>query len=311
MHINPNILSIFVRKLLLLFRVANAHYFHLLLFIVKAICHHGGIGTTFTAIRAGKPSIIVSFFGDQFFWGNTVHGSRAGFHISPRKRYDLEYWTRAIRCVMQEEVSKAANELRAKILNEDGCRKAVQSFHHNLPSQTIQSDLESSYAACYHIRTYLLNVSRPVAEVLVITGDLDESELSLLSTRKWTFSHLPTNQPSRYRESDDNEPGTYCQTYNNTVWRTRNGKNAIYVGKSLLYGNNYVNQYIPSGWYYLDDSNCWMPETVPLTGIMMEISELDMASYVSGFSREVCWQIRHDFDVIRRNHEEANAVTTL
>jgi len=43
----------------------------------------------------------------------------------------------------------------------------------------------------------------------------------------------------------------------------------------------------------------------------MEISDLDMASYVSGFSREVCWQIRHDFDVIRRNHEEANAVTTL
>lgn len=37
------------------------------LFIVSAVCHHGGAGTTAAGLRAGKPTIIVPFFGDQFF----------------------------------------------------------------------------------------------------------------------------------------------------------------------------------------------------------------------------------------------------
>ncbi|CAF4415893.1 unnamed protein product, partial [Adineta steineri] len=45
---------------------------------VVAVCHHGGAGTTAAGLRAGKPTIIVPFFGDQFFWGSMVSKSGAG-----------------------------------------------------------------------------------------------------------------------------------------------------------------------------------------------------------------------------------------
>ena len=34
---------------------------------VSAVVHHGGAGTTAVAMAAGKPSVVVPFFGDQFF----------------------------------------------------------------------------------------------------------------------------------------------------------------------------------------------------------------------------------------------------
>jgi hypothetical protein len=301
-----------VRKLSLLFTEWQTHsifIFHH--FIVNAVCHHGGIGTTSAAIRAGKPSIIVSFFGDQFFWGNIVHSKKAGFHIPPKKRYDLQYWVEAINHVMKEKVSENAIKLQDYIRDEDGCYNGVQSFHRNLPLEILErmkSDLEPSYAACYHIRKYSLKVSRPVAEVLVITGLVSESDLSPLSTRKWTFSYSPDNRPSRFTESDYDERATYCQMHNNGISRLQNGRRQVYVGKSQLYGTNNVNQRIPAGWYDLDDSTCWMSKTVSPTDQTTGISSLDMASNVSGFSIEMCRQIRHDFAEITRRHEEANAM---
>jgi len=37
---------------------------------MAAIVHHGGAGTTAAALRAGIPSVVVPFFGDQPFWGD-------------------------------------------------------------------------------------------------------------------------------------------------------------------------------------------------------------------------------------------------
>ena len=41
--------------------------------VVDAVVHHGGAGTTAAGIKAGKPTWICPFFGDQFFWGEVVH----------------------------------------------------------------------------------------------------------------------------------------------------------------------------------------------------------------------------------------------
>lgn len=45
---------------------------------VKAAVHHGGAGTTAAALRAGLPTLVVPFGGDQPFWGNRVHASGCG-----------------------------------------------------------------------------------------------------------------------------------------------------------------------------------------------------------------------------------------
>ena len=53
---------------------------------MAAVVHHGGAGTTAAGLRAGKPSVIIPFFGDQPFWGKRVHELGAGPKpIPPRK----------------------------------------------------------------------------------------------------------------------------------------------------------------------------------------------------------------------------------
>jgi sterol 3beta-glucosyltransferase len=39
---------------------------------LTAAVHHGGAGTTAAAMRAGIPTMVVPFFGDQFFWADVV-----------------------------------------------------------------------------------------------------------------------------------------------------------------------------------------------------------------------------------------------
>ncbi len=39
---------------------------------LSAVVHHGGAGTVAAGLRAGLPTLVVPFFGDQFFWGHRV-----------------------------------------------------------------------------------------------------------------------------------------------------------------------------------------------------------------------------------------------
>jgi sterol 3beta-glucosyltransferase len=40
---------------------------------IDAAVHHGGAGTTGASLRAGIPTLIKPWFGDQFFWARYVH----------------------------------------------------------------------------------------------------------------------------------------------------------------------------------------------------------------------------------------------
>lgn len=39
---------------------------------IDVAMHHGGAGTTGASLRAGIPTIIKPWFGDQFFWASRV-----------------------------------------------------------------------------------------------------------------------------------------------------------------------------------------------------------------------------------------------
>ena len=54
---------------------------------MAAIVHHGGAGTTAAALKAGVPSVVVPFFGDQPFWGDRVH--RLGTSPAPVPKSQL------------------------------------------------------------------------------------------------------------------------------------------------------------------------------------------------------------------------------
>ncbi|MFW5691750.1 MAG: glycosyltransferase [Chloroflexota bacterium] len=57
---------------------------------MAAVVHHGGAGTTGAGLRAGVPSIVVPFFGDQFFWGARVHHIGAGPAPIPNRKLDVD-----------------------------------------------------------------------------------------------------------------------------------------------------------------------------------------------------------------------------
>ncbi len=96
---------------------------------VAAVVHHGGAGTTAAGLRAGVPSIIVPFFGDQLFWGQQVEKLGVGTAPIPRKKLTVELLARAIdRAVTDPVMRQQAANLGAKIQVEDGIANAVRTI---------------------------------------------------------------------------------------------------------------------------------------------------------------------------------------
>jgi sterol 3beta-glucosyltransferase len=94
---------------------------------VTAVVHHGGAGTTAAGLRAGVPSIVVPFFGDQLFWGQRVETLGVGTAPIPRKQLTVEKLAQAIdRAVTDRVMRQRAANLGAKIQTEDGIANAVR-----------------------------------------------------------------------------------------------------------------------------------------------------------------------------------------
>ncbi len=93
---------------------------------MAAIVHHGGAGTTAAALRAGKPSVVVPFFGDQPYWGQRVRDLGAGSEPIPQKKLTVEKLTQALREVTTDSaILTNAQKLGREIRAEDGVQEAV------------------------------------------------------------------------------------------------------------------------------------------------------------------------------------------
>jgi sterol 3beta-glucosyltransferase len=97
---------------------------------MAAVVHHGGAGTTAAGLRAGTPTIIVPFFGDQPFWGRRVAELGVGPAAIPQKQLSVERLTAAIRTATNNPAMQAqAQQLAQRISHEDGIARAVEVFH--------------------------------------------------------------------------------------------------------------------------------------------------------------------------------------
>jgi len=93
---------------------------------VGAVVHHGGAGTTAAGLRAGVPSIVIPFFGDQLFWGQRVAELGVGPEPIPRKKLTVERLAKAIKkAVTDQTMRQRAANLGAKIQAEDGIARVV------------------------------------------------------------------------------------------------------------------------------------------------------------------------------------------
>jgi sterol 3beta-glucosyltransferase len=93
---------------------------------VSAVVHHGGAGTTSAVLRAGVPSIVIPFFGDQPFWGRRIAELGVGPAPIPRKQLTVKCLANAIhRSLTDQSMRQRAADLGAKIRGQDGVANAV------------------------------------------------------------------------------------------------------------------------------------------------------------------------------------------
>jgi sterol 3beta-glucosyltransferase len=94
---------------------------------VAAVIHHGGAGTTAAGLRAGIPTIVIPFFGDQPFWGKRVEQLGVGTKPIPRKQLTVERLVAAIQTAVSNEMMRSrAASLGQKIRAENGVTQAVK-----------------------------------------------------------------------------------------------------------------------------------------------------------------------------------------
>ncbi|KAJ6442575.1 UDP-glucose,sterol transferase [Purpureocillium lavendulum] len=157
---------------------------------VSAVVHHGGAGTTACGLLHGRPTAIVPFFGDQPFWGAMVASAGAGPPPIPARQLSVANLAAAIRFCLTPEAAAAAAELSAKMSVESGVRRAVATFHANLPLEKMRCDLLPNQPAAWLCTAPRpLKLSKAAAEILTREGLVTWGSLKRYKSNPIHISH--------------------------------------------------------------------------------------------------------------------------
>lgn len=97
---------------------------------IQAAMHHGGAGTVGASLRAGIPTLIKPWFGDQHFWAVRVSKLEVGVKVASLRSDDIADALRkaTTNTVMIEKAARIGEKIRS----ERGVDAAVQAIHFNL-----------------------------------------------------------------------------------------------------------------------------------------------------------------------------------
>jgi UDP:flavonoid glycosyltransferase YjiC (YdhE family) len=114
--------------------------------LMSAAVHHGGAGTTAAAARAGIPSIIVPFFGDQPFWASCLNHLNVAPPALDRKRMTANELASALAATQQPAMIQKAAELGRAIRAEDGIGEALRCLRawDLLPALALDAAIETA-----------------------------------------------------------------------------------------------------------------------------------------------------------------------
>ncbi|EUC51426.1 glycosyltransferase family 1 protein [Bipolaris oryzae ATCC 44560] len=97
---------------------------------MDAAVHHGGSGTTGASLRAGIPTIIKPFFGDQFFFAQRVEDMGVGVWL---KKVNTSVFSRALwEVTNSQRMIMKAKVLGQKIRKDNGTQVAIQTIYREL-----------------------------------------------------------------------------------------------------------------------------------------------------------------------------------
>jgi UDP:flavonoid glycosyltransferase YjiC (YdhE family) len=99
------------------------------------IVHQGGIGTTGQALRAGKPTLVIPFGGDQYDNGARIERSGAGLTIM-RKQYTARRVAARLNQLFENSsYRQRATDLARRVQAEDGVRVACDAIDEQLKQE--------------------------------------------------------------------------------------------------------------------------------------------------------------------------------
>ncbi|CDO92746.1 unnamed protein product [Kluyveromyces dobzhanskii CBS 2104] len=97
---------------------------------IDATVHHGGSGTTGASLRAGLPTIIKPFFGDQFFYAGRVDDVGAGVALKKLNRASLAKALKEV--TTNTRIIQRAKQIGESISKEHGVATAIGAIYSEL-----------------------------------------------------------------------------------------------------------------------------------------------------------------------------------
>lgn len=92
-----------------------------------AVVHHGGAGTTQTAVVAGVPMVVVPHVADQFWWAGLLERRGVASRPLPRTRLDAARLAERVEAALDPAMAARASELGSRVrAEEDGVAVAVR-----------------------------------------------------------------------------------------------------------------------------------------------------------------------------------------
>ncbi|EGP89469.1 UDP-glucuronosyl/UDP-glucosyltransferase [Zymoseptoria tritici IPO323] len=168
---------------------------------VSCVVHHGGAGTTAAGIAAGRPTVVIPFFGDQPFWGAMLARAGAGPDPIPHKTLTPAILASAITFCLQPSTLARAADLADKIRAERGAEQGADFFHQHLNVDSLRCALSPSRAAVWEWRPSKQRAKVPKAPkvrlsafaacTLANAGLLDFRDVKLLRGREWYTDEGP------------------------------------------------------------------------------------------------------------------------
>ncbi|KAJ6786514.1 hypothetical protein PWT90_09429 [Aphanocladium album] len=157
----------------------------------SCVVHHGGAGTTAAGITAGRPTVVVPFFGDQPFWGAMVSRAGAGPDPIPHKQLTASKLAEAIRFCLKPDSLARAKELAGKIAQERGDEKGAQLFHQFLEVDRLRCTLAPSRSAVWRVKRTQIKLSAFAVCTLANENLLDFSQLKLFRAQEYETDQGP------------------------------------------------------------------------------------------------------------------------
>jgi sterol 3beta-glucosyltransferase len=100
---------------------------------MKAVIHHGGVGTTGIGIRAGIPTLLVTYIHDQRFWGWRLHQLGAMPKPIPKKELTYKLFVKRLTELLNNlEYRNKTLELSYQMQSECGVETAVNKIEEYL-----------------------------------------------------------------------------------------------------------------------------------------------------------------------------------